>query len=87
MFDNASRQLLEERLGYERFVLNECAKAVRRAEGESSGIEIVVNDLQPHSINIGVADYLGSEHGAALVREMSPLAFSVADFAEICHPD
>lgn len=78
MFDDASRQLLEEHLGYERFVLNECAKAVQRAEGESSAIEIVVNDSIPHSINVAFTDYLGGEHGAAIVREMSPLAFSAA---------
>ena len=78
MFDNASRQVLEEHLGYERFVLNACAKAVQRAAGESSGIEIVVNDSVPHSINIGITDYVGGEHGAAIVREMSPLAFSAA---------
>ena len=78
MFDAASRQLLEEQLGYERFVLNACASAVQKSKGQSSEVEIVINDVPPHSLHIGITDYVGSHHGAAIVQEISALIFTAA---------
>jgi hypothetical protein len=78
MFDGLSRNQLDERLGYERFVLDACETMVRKAKGISSAGEVVISDNHSLKATMHVADYFGSDHGAKMVAEMSALLFVAA---------
>jgi len=77
MLDQPARQVLEEMLGYERYVLSECGDAIRTERGKSGPVQLVINDSAPHSIHLSVTDTLG-DIGAGMVRKMSPLVFTAS---------
>jgi hypothetical protein len=78
MYNASARQALEEMLGYERYVLRASVDAFRLHLGTSGPVEIVINDQPPHSINLSIGDVIGSQHGAQVVQELSPLVFSAS---------
>jgi len=77
MFDLASRQLLDEMLGYERYVLSECGDAIRTERGKSGPVRLVINDAAPHMTLLSLSDTIG-DIGAGMVRKMSPLVFTAS---------
>ena len=77
MFDSNSRQILEEMLGYERYVLRECGDAIRTEQGISGPVRLVINDVVPHMILLSMRDTMG-DIGAGMVRKMSPLVFTAS---------
>jgi hypothetical protein len=77
MFDAASRQELEEMLGYERYLLRECGDAVRAGRGTAGPLRIVINDVAPHAMLLSAHDVLG-DTGAGMVGKMSPLILTAA---------
>lgn len=77
MFDAASRQELEEMLGYERYLLRECGDAVRAGRGTTGPLRIIINDVKPDAMLLSAHDVLG-DTGAGMVGKMSPLVLTAA---------
>ena len=78
MYTPLARQFLEEMLGYERYVLRASVDAFRLHLGKTGPVEIVINDQSQHSLGLSVGDVFGSEHGARVVQELSPLIFTAS---------
>lgn len=78
MFDPPSRLDLQERLGYERYVLHKCEQLVKKAYGFESGTEVTIKDAPPHPVTIGFEDHIGAGLVSEFIQDTSPLLFTAA---------
>lgn len=75
MFDNESQNQLQERLGYEQWVLKKSLNILELNEGKLSPLTVEFNDNSSVTVNMMVSEYVGASLAADLVNEMSPLIF------------
>jgi hypothetical protein len=78
MFLPPARVDLQERLGYERYVLDKCVGMVQVAYGIVSATVVVVKDQPPHDVVMGIEEVAGAGLAMGIVRDASPLLFSAA---------
>src|SRR3954468_20901087 len=77
-YDSTSRSNLEEKLGYERFVLKEAVGVHMRYIGVESPLEIVINDAPPPEMRLTMNDYMDASGQIEVIRSMAPLIFVAA---------
>ncbi len=71
MFDTTE---LVDKLGYEKWVINESLQAIKQANGTLSGRTIQFNPENiSHFVNAG--EHLGSQRGVRIIEKLSPLLF------------
>src|SRR5262249_36256409 len=75
IFDVVGRNELEESLGFELYVLGECADAIQAQHGRSTPPRMVINDSPPHTHYVGLQDVIG-DTGATFVRKIAPLMYT-----------
>ena len=78
MFSNESQNLLQEKLGYEQWVLQESINILELNKGKLSSYTVEINDNSPVVLKVMASEHFGASLAADLINEMSPLLFSAS---------
>src|SRR6266516_717042 len=78
MFDAASKQQLEEMLGYERFVLDDCIRRLERIHGRDEPQKLIIPDDATCILELSAHISISGPTVVAIYEQLTGLLFSSA---------